>query len=570
MSPERIVAGSLALAVAIAWLRLGIWQYRAPIRSAAWRIVALAALQPVVAGSLYASLFAPQPQAATGTLVIATEGAPALVATRPGETLVALPEAHDVAGPVREPDLATALRRYPGTAAVRIVGTGLVARDRPAARQVTLRYDAPAVPHGLVGLAPPGPVAPGERFAVAARVDGTATLLDPAGRIVDQGRAVDGSITLHGTARVAGEALFTLSLADGGTAAVPIVTTAATPTRALILAGAPGPEVKFLRRWASDAGIVPQTALAVGGGTMLGDVPSSYAGYDVVILDDRTWSAMGAGSRAALAQAVRGGMGLVVRLTDAVPRNWQVLGLATGGGSAVVPLRLAPAAPTDAALAARRGPGTRDAPATMAAPLGEVPELTRIATTIAGVPLLRDARGTPFAAWRNVGRGRVAIVSLLDSFALVTSGNGDAHADLWSTLVSTVGRGTPSPPIAAPQAWAGERTTLCGLGKDSVATAPDGATTLLVADPQAQGCAGYWPRTAGWHRVAGHPVYVYPAEALPQLRAATRREATLALVGDRSAPVGILPETRHQPSWRWFLVLLAAAGLLWWLERRRR
>jgi hypothetical protein len=576
MTPDRIVAALPVVAVVMAWLRLMLWQRRSPRPGPLWRMVALAALQPMMAGTLYLTLFAPSRARTADTVVVATEGAPRLIATASGETLVALPEAGVVAGAGREPDLGTALRHRPGTIAIRIVGGGLVARDRPAAAQVTVRFAAPPVPRGLVALTPPSPVAPGERFAVAARVEGgaTVTLLDPAGRIVDTGRpAADGGIVLHGTARVPGEALFTLRLAGGEVATVPLVTAAALPAKALILAGAPGPEVKFLRRWAADAGLTPQAQLAVGGGLTLGDPPASYAGYDVAIIDDRSWTALGAGARATLAQAVRGGMGLIVRLTGPVPRGWQVLGLATGaggGGGGVVPLRLAPAATSQAALAARRGPGSRDAPAASAAPLGEVPELSRIATTPGGVPLLRDVRGTPYAAWRNVGRGRVAVVTLLDSFALVTSGNGDAHADIWSRLVATVGRGRPSPPDVAPLAWAGERTTLCGIVPGADATAPDRTATALIADPAAQGCAGYWPRSAGWHRVAGRPLYVHPADALPQVRAAMRREATLALVGDRAAAAAPPPVSGPAPSWRWFLAFLALAGLSWWLERRRR
>ncbi|WP_293876306.1 carboxypeptidase regulatory-like domain-containing protein [Sphingomonas sp. UBA978] len=573
MTPERITAALLGLAVVAAWLRLWRWQRRGAVRSPRWRIAALAALQAVVAGLLYMTLFAPSRSVVADRLAVATAGAPHLIATAHDETLVALPEAGAIAGARREPDLGTALRHHPGAVAFRIVGSGLVARDRPAAMRVAVRYAPPPVPQGLVALTPPAPVAPGARFAVVGRVEGgaAATLRDPAGRIVDTARpAADGTLVLHGTARVPGAALFTLQLAGGDAARVPLVTIATTPAKALILAGAPGPEVKFLRRWAADAGLTPQAQLAAGGGLTLGDPPASYAGYDLAILDDRSWAALGGGARAALAQAVRGGMGLVVRLTGPVPRGWQVFGLAAGGGAAAVPLRLAPAAPSQAALAARRGPGSRDAPADGAAPLGEVPELSRIATTLGGIPLLRDARGTPYAAWRNVGRGRVAVVTLLDSFALVTSGNGDAHADLWSTLATTVGRGTPSPPDVAALAWAGERTTVCGLGADARATAPDGTVTALIADPASSGCAGYWPLAPGWHRVAGRPLYVQPADSLPQVRAAARRDATLALVGARAVPAAPASPVEHGPSWRWFLPFLAAAGLLWWLERRRR
>ncbi|GAA0670318.1 hypothetical protein FHT00_000592 [Sphingomonas insulae] len=576
MTPDRLVAMLLVIAVVAAWCRLWLWQRGAPVRSPSWRVAALAALQPVLAGALYLTLFAPSRQITADTLVIATEGAPRLIQTGTGETIVALPEAGAIPGAQREPDLATALRRHTAAAAIRIVGSGLVARDRPAAARMTVTYAAPSVPRGLVALTPPGPVAPGARFDVLARIEGggSATLVDPAGRVVDTARPdADGNVVLHGVARVAGIALFGLRLTGGDTAAVPVVTVAAAPARAVILAGAPGPEVKFLRRWAADAGLTSQEQLAVGGGLALGEAPTTFAGYDLAVLDDRSWTALGGGARAALVQAVRGGMGLIVRLTGPVPHNWQVAGLATGGGASIVPLRLAPAAPSQAALDARRGPGSRDAPASLAAPLDEVPELSRVATTIGGIPLLRDARGTPFAAWRNVGRGRVAIVSLVDSFALVTSGNGDAYADLWSTLATTIGRAGSSGagPGSETLAWAGQRTIVCDIpAAGATAVAPDGATTALLADPAARGCAGYWPRLPGWHRIAGGLRYIHAAGALPQVRAAERRDATLALVGDRAASIAGARGDDHAPSWRWFLLFLAAVGLTWWLERRRR
>lgn len=572
MSPERIAAALLMLAVLIAWVRLWRWHRNATIRRRAWRIVALAALQPVLAGALFLTVFPPPRIAATRELVIATAGAPRLVATGANETLIALPEAGNIVGAIREPDLGTALRHRPGTPAIRVVGNGLAARDRPAARSITVRYAAPPSPRGLIALVPPASTAPGDRFAVTARIigDTAVSLLDPAGRIVDTAKPVaDGSITLYGTARGPGEVLFTLRLHDGSTTQVPLATEAARPIRALILAAAPGPEVKFLRRWAADAGLTSQAQLAVGGGLTLGEAPASYTGYDLVIIDDRSWTTLGNGARAALTQAVRGGMGLVLRLTGPVPRGWQLLGLGLSGGGDITPLRLPPAAPTDAALAARRGIGTRDAPASAAAPLGEMPDLTRLATTMTGVPLLRDVRGTPYAAWRNVGRGRVAVVSLLDSFALVTSGNGDAHADIWSTLAATIARGVLADQIRIdPLPYVGERIAICGAG--TAVTTPDAGTIPLTPDPAAGGCAGFWPQISGWHRVGAQPFYVYPADALPTVRTAERRAATLALVGTRARSLIAAPSQPAEPSWRWFLLFLSVATLTWWLERRRR
>lgn len=572
MTPPMIVAILLALGVALGWVRLLLWQRAAPVRSRAWRLVVLAALPALAAVLLHRALF-PTHEAAFGTLVVATQGAPRLIATGNGETLVALPEARGVVGAERVPDLGTALRLH-GARMIRVVGSGLVARDRVAARAISLRFAAPAPPTGLIGLVPPAPTAPGEAFAVTASIagGGAAALVDPAGRIVDRGMPdADGMLTLRGVARAPGTALFTLRLADSTRAAVPLVTDAAPSARVLILAAAPGPEVKFLRRWASDAGLAPDTRLPVGNGLALGDpgvaiTPAMLSRYDAVILDDRTFD----GLRGTLAPAVRAGLGVIVRVTGPVARGWNVMGLATGGGSAIAPLRLAPLAPNDATLTARRGPGTRDAPVSIAAPRDALPELTRQAVTLGGIPLLRDARGTAFASWRGVGRGRVALVTLHDSFALVTSGNGDAHADLWSKLISTVGRGTAVPATrigALPRV--GERIAVCAIDRGASVIAPDGRVSVLETDGD---CAGYWPSHAGWHRVTAkgeRAFYVYATDALSALRATERREATLALVGERAMSPRPPRSGQGTPSIAWFAAFLVVAALLWWVERAR-
>jgi hypothetical protein len=289
----------------------------------------------------------------------------------------------------------------------------------------------------------------------------------------------------------------------------------------------------------------------------LGDaaVPSAatLAAVDVLIIDDRGWVDMGGGGRGAIAAAVRGGMGLVVRITEPVPRGWQALGLVVSAGAATTAVVLAAPAISDEALSARRGVGTRDRPIAAAGPRDAVPLLTRQAVAIGGaraVPLIRDAKGTVLAAWQASGRGRVAAISLHDSFALVTSGHGDLHAELWSALVSAVAR--PRDGAVAtidPLPRAGERVSVCGAGQAAAVMAPGGPATRLLVDPVTPGCAGYWPNRAGWHRLTGpaaRAFFVHPADSLPGVRAANAR----------SAPRRVTSADRRGPGspdglWRW-------------------
>ena len=604
MTIAQGVATILALAVVLGWVRLLLWQRRAPLSSRAgrWRLAALLALQPVAGVLLYCTVFPPAGTGTTtGALVIATSGAPRFVPTAPDERLIALPEASakvgGVVGAERLPDLGTALRRYPAVGALRIVGSGLEPRDRQETAGRAVRFEPPREPRGLIALQPPGPIAAGARFAVTARAGGlaggSAELRDPALRVVDtQPIGPTGDITLSGTARAAGTALFNVILRDESRALVEqasvpvwVAAPASPPARVLILAGAPGPEVKYLRRWATDAGLAPQVRVGVGGGASLTDTPSAatppaltnaaLAKIDAAILDDRTWDGLGAAGRQGVAAAVRGGMGLVVRITGPVPPGWQVLGLTAAGTADIAPVTLRADAPSDEALAARRGPGTRDSPAAVAGARDTVPVLTRQAVTVAGgIPILRDIRGTVLAASRSRGRGKVALISLQDSFALVTSGHGDAHAELWSQLVSEVARRQTSPlaQIDSP-AFAGQRTRICGAGSTTVIDSNGGAHRVLV-DPAtfAAGCAGYWPVASGWNHLPGptaQSFYVYPAAALPNIRALDRREGTQILVGNGNGARTAKTDDSQGPPGPWFIGWVMVCCLLWWLERVR-
>ena len=489
---------------------------------------------------------------------------------------------------------------------LRIVGAGLEPRDRDAAGGLSLVFDAPALPRGVVRLDGPQPVAPGAAFQVGGQVNGvdkgSVELIDPAGQPVDVfSLASNGEFLLIGTARVPGQAVFTLRVRDAQRKPVeeiqvPLWTTADQAPRVLLLAGAPSPELKYLRRWATDAGLPLHTQLSVGGGMQLGDAPlrvdaATLQRFDLVVLDERSWAALSAGERAALSEATRKGLGLLLRATgplpDATRRQWQALGfaLSTGGDTATV--RLPADSGDEETLRARRGPGTTDTTAVSNGIQGETPALTRRALTMAGsgtTPLLRDGDGNVLAVWRAEGLGRIAVWSLTDSFALALSGQGARHAELWSNAFATLARArTDARPRIEPQPRQQQRTALCELGGKPRVVAPDGRVTTLLPDPTTgdSACAAYWPQRSGWHVLqqtdeAGEhsrPFYVYATVAAPGLRAADLRDATLRLLANPqdtvANPTGNGQPGRRGPSWPWFLALLIAFTALWWLERAR-
>lgn len=559
MTPERWTAALLALATVLGCARLIRWQYVAPARVAWWRLAMLLAVQPVLAALLFLTLYPPPIGSATDPeLTVATRGA-AL-----GSADVALPEAPGGSAAERVPDLATALRMHPGTRRVRVRGEGLEARDREAARAVAIVFSPPPPRRGLVALVPPPRVAPGASFRaggqVAAQAGTRVDLLDPAGRVVNSGAvAADGSFVLTGTARVPGVALFRVRVSGGETVPLPVVAAATAPVRVLYLAGAPGPEPKYWRRWAADAGLAATVSLVAGAGIDLGDRaprldPATLARTDLVILDDRRWSLLSAGERAALAGAVRDGLGLLLRVTAPLPAavrgGWAAIGAPVGAsGRGEKPVRLGGA---------------------------DVPVLSRWdALAPGGVTLARDAAGSPIAAWRARGRGRVGLWTLGDAAALVTAGQGARFDAMWADAVTTLARPAAARDPTLPN-WpvAGERAILCDLPPRARVIAPDGGAT--VPPRGADGCAGYWPRAAGWHvleeATVRYPFFVTEAAAIPGLRAAQRREATLLLAGTPTGTPGVRAAATPVPSasWPWLLAFLSVCAATWWFERRRR
>lgn len=539
MTPERIVAALLALAVALAWARLLLGR-----RVRGVRLAMLLAAQPVLAGLLYLALFPPPVRGAgAAVLTVATSGAGA-------GADVALPEAPALGGVPRVPDLATALRRFPATRTVRVLGEGLEARDREAVRGLGVAFDPPPPRRGLVALVPPSRVAPGAAFRVggeaAGLAGGSAELLDPAGARVDRVPLdTRGGFVLAGAARAPGVALFVVRVrgADGRVAesiAVPVTTAAAAPLRVLFLAGAPGPEVKYWRRWAADAGLDASVGMGAGAGIELGDrvpalTPATLARVDVLVVDERRWAAIG-GARGAVLGAVRGGMGLVLRVTG--PVGVRVPGAPLVGRRGAKPVRFA-----------------------------GLPALTRWDALAPGaVTALRDEGGAPLFGWRAAGRGRIGVWTLGDAAGLVTAGFGDRYGAMWGEALAAVARpGAGGGARVSDWPVVGERMRVCGA---EAVTAPDGARTALLAMPGPR-CAGYWPRLPGWHVAGGTPFHVAEAAAIAGLRAEARRAATLALVGPGEARGAAVPP-REGNSWPWFAAFLAVAGGLWWFERRRR
>lgn len=584
------VAMAITITVVAGVVRLWLWQRAAAEadRAPRWRLLTLAGLQIVVGALLWLTLFPPTALLRSGILIVATDGSPATLPTTPSDTLVALPEAGEIAGAERVPDLATALRRHGSVSRIRIEGVGLIPRDRTPL-PLPVDFEPQPIPRGLIDLTLPKPATPGAMIQVAGQVGtlaaGTVELVDPADAVVDRIRVVAGQrFVLASSTRAPGLVLFDLRLRDAAgklleRIAFPVETQVQTPPRVHVLAGAPGPETKYLQRWAQDTGIDLGVDIDLGAGIQVGDNPlvlnaSSLDAVDLVVIDDRRWETLAASARAALAGAVDRGMGLLLRptgpLSTATRRDWADLGLSLTGSSEIVGLQFDP-------------PQTGSVPstATESDPDG-LPELGRLDITATGtdaVSIIRDFEDTPLASWRARGRGRVGVWTVTDSYALVLTGNSDRYGELWSPLFSDLARaGNTNRATVTEIPRAGTRFAICGLSGKATVTGPDGQVQPLLVDPATgdQACAGVWPQVSGWHLVRDGRgretnLFVQPADATPSLVEAANRSATLELThaAVRNEPSARSTRTEGSP-WPWFTGLLLALTGLWWLERNRR
>src|SRR5262245_6640158 len=125
MDLQRLAIVLLVFALVVASTRTLWFASRRMPRSHAGRVVLLLLLQATSGFLLYRTLVPPTTALRRETLVVATDHAPASLVHSSNERLVALPEAGTIAAAEAVPDLATALRRHPATARLRIVGAGL-------------------------------------------------------------------------------------------------------------------------------------------------------------------------------------------------------------------------------------------------------------------------------------------------------------------------------------------------------------------------------------------------------------------------------------------------------------
>lgn len=568
----------LLFAVLLSCARL-LWHFSQTInaeRPHAWRIMALIILQIACAALLFFSLFPPERQTRAERLVIVSAHAQSSAIKTSQGRVLALPEAPVFAGMERVADLASALRKHPGVDSIEVIGDGLPLRDVDAARHLSVHQSPGKLPDGIVALSWTERVSPGMRWWVSGRVNGTepriVELLDPANVIVDRAQTdKDGRFKLSDSSRSAGQANYhiravTAQKKIAENLVVPLFVENSKPIRILSLAGGPNPELKYLRRWASDAGAVLESRVELGQGMRIQTANSdiSAAGLrdlDLLILDERAWNAMSPSSKQLLVEALNNGLGVLLRLTGpltvAAANDLRRLGFSVSDSTITQGVRIAE-------------------------PQGKqlLPELNRRPVRVQsrdGMPLLQTDKSEPLAIWRSQGQGRIALWWLTDSYKLALSNALEQHGQLWSEAAATLARARVQPVLQSRQQhlWINQRAVFCGLAENARVQESDGQSSPLIADLQGanKGCAAFWPRRAGWHvlnsRSERLPFYVRASTEAPGLQASAMREANNQLSSRQIPPNKQAMVSVPGNHWPYFIFWLLLTALLWILERSK-
>lgn len=577
MTMNQVCMLLLALALVFGSIRLlaSFWRSEKTLRPKIWRVFAVLSLQLLSAALLYFTLFPPPTYTRAERLVVLTANAGDVDKNSQGRVL-ALPEANASVEIEAAPDLATALRRYPGVNHVQIIGAGLGPRDQDAARGISIEFTPAALPKALVELSLPQNVSSGARWSVRGKVNDIPNarieLVDP-GNVVVANILVDkdGRFVLSETARTSGLAMYQLRIQDEQknlveTIRLPLNIVQDPPLKVLSLSGGPNPELKYLRRWAVDAGVELQSQINLSPGVQMSNAAISITAaslreVDVLLLDERVWSTMSRSSKQTLIEALRGGMGVLIRITGQLNPNdrseLRSLGFSVSDATIVQGVKL------------NLDGDKKTQPALNRRPI-------RVNSADA-VNLLQDDANNPLALWRAEGRGRIGLIWLTDSYQLVLSGKADAHGQIWRDAISKLARtrNENSMHLRDPEVRIHQRTVLCNISAKTYVQEPDAGLDYLLPETKGRNknCAAFWPRVVGWHLAvpdnAELPFYVRDADEAPGLKANAIREATLLLTAGKTDGKNTSRIPVPGSPWPWFSVWLLITTVLWLLERSK-
>ena len=528
------------------------------------------------------------------TAIASTE---AVLAT-PGADAATVRHVADSLGGVPVLDDARAVSRL-ASRRVHVVGWGLDPETWHEMDSIPVMFHPAAVAPGISRISWPAKVPLGDDIVVEGTVrhapDGAViALIDPGGG-VDSAELTDaGTFQLTAHPRSLGPMLGVLrvSIHDRAIVQETIGVSVVAPQvpRVLILEASPRFETRALRDWLArhHGAVVIRSAISrdrfrtefvnrsrIGLDAL---TPRLLSEFDVVVIDSRTLAGLAAVERAALRRAVTDtGLGVLIepdtvafdstnRFTD---RDF-FLGFA-----------LLPALGVDERTVRPVWAGARRSPA---AALPAAPYT--LAARFGIEPLVEDGTGGIVAQVAPRGAGSVGISVVRESARWVRMGEQEMFAAFWSRLLTALDRraSTEDWEIASPGPWLVNHPVALSVeaaGDHPVAiiVGPSGArdSAFLARDPLvATRWRGlFWPREAGWHRVAaanGPSLYVQTGATWRSQQSAELLDATARYLV-RAGPVESRSTgrparlSRPIPSGWFFGLFLLSAAVLW--SRRR-
>jgi hypothetical protein len=484
--------------------------------------------------------------------------------------------------------LADALAHRDGMRRLHVVGWGLDADDWVRLESIPVTVHAAPLPAGFERAGWSAQVVLGDRLTIDGKFSGrprsTIELVDPTG-IVDSS-AVDstGAFHLETRPRAEGRILYTVRVRGAAVAETLGVDVAAPPVwRVLVLESAPRPETTVLRDWlARRGGAVavrstvsrdrvhrefvnrPSTSLDVLTGPLLSQ-------FDIVMIDGRTLAGLGAAERAALHRAVEVD-GLGVLLVPDTARSDFFLDFAEQRRGDLEERLVRPV---------WQDHGAREQPAAAVAA-----EPYALVDRFGAATLISDGFGHALAQVAPRGAGRVTLSLITGTARWRRSGLSDTYATYWSRLLAATAaasRDAPRWSIATPGPWIVGRPVALEAATErplttTLVTGPAGTvdTVFLARDASGRWRGIYWPRTPGWHVLAGDgspAIYVQGAGSWVGVRAERRLAASFAASvtaerGERATTTGLSVPARPVPLGWAFALFLGAAGYLWSQRRR--
>jgi hypothetical protein len=567
----------------------------------------LVALLNLVAFAAVALLLAPPErlEVRDQAAVLFTPGAPVDSASLPANrSLYALPGAAPGASDPRLQRLSQAgqlMLREPGLTAIEVRGQGLSESEwQQLPAGLGVRYEPPPLT-GPVNVQWPRRLVAGEPLRLAGRLAlpqesqvARLVLLDPSGLPVAETSARAGqSFALQAVPRATGAMTYRLQTwrGDALLSDEPVATfvQASRGANLLVVQSAPSFDTRQLVNWTADRGqqavVLTQISrdrdLAQGFNTpeqLRLSLDSELLRWaDLIVMDGRRWTELGAAQRQLVLEAVETGAGLLL-LADLELAEWL-----EGAVNQALDFTLQAAEPDRVAWPLWPG----GSPATPL-PLAPWQFVDTTAHALTG-----SEEGPVLEAWQGLGAGRVAISLIRERQRWFTEGQAGNATRYWSYLMRTLARPASGSEWLAPASRkhyrAGEVFEFCIAGAGPVSYRlfpPDPALVLegeLVshADGFPVACGRARATQPGWYllelagedgntlsagdlsvRVYGDQEWLANDDAARQAASLARAEGSAAIASDL-APV----RGRAFSPWWPFGALLLAGGLLW-LERR--